>query len=311
MENTEWKTFQLSNCGSFYFQTKLDTCIVYLCIAVNVILTFTAIVGNVLILIALQRGSLQLHPPCKLLFRCLTSTDLFVGLITLPCFLVYLISATRKSEFNTCVFITRLLTVFSILLCGISLCTLTMISVDRLLALLLGLRYRHVVTVARVRGITFLSYFVLSSVTMLYFINTPIFFITAIFNDLLFLLISTFCYLKIYFTLRCRQAQAQQETAPRQFDGPSRVRELKYKRSVSTAVLVSIFMIACYLPFAIFTAVVVVRQEISSSSLAAQGITMSLVYFNSSINPVIYCWRIRELREEVKATIWRFCFFYS
>ena len=299
MENTKWKIFRLPICGSVYFQTQLDTWIVYLYVAVNVILTFTAIVGNVLILVALQRGSLQLHPPFKLLFRCLASTDLCVGLITQPSFVVYLIS--REVDLDTCVFFTRFLTVFSTLLCGISLCTLTIISVDRLLALLLGLRYRHVVTVARVRRITFLSYFVLSSLTMLYFLNTPIFSIILIFSDLLFLVISTFCYFKIYFTLRCRQAQVHQETAPRQFNGPSRVHELKYKRSVSTTMLVSIVMIACYLPFAIFIAVVVVRQEISSSSLTAQAVTISLVYFNSSINPVIYCWRIREVREAVKA----------
>ena len=311
MENSKWQTFQLSTCGQFYFQTELDTWIVYLCIAVNVILTFTAIVGNVLILAALQRGSLQLHSPCKLLFRCLASTDLCVGLITQPCFLVHMISAARKSEFNTCEFITTFLAVLSSLLCGISLCTSTIISVDRLLALLLGLRYRNVVTVARVRGITFLSYFVLSLLTMLYFINTPIFFITVILNDVLFLVISTFCYLKIYFTLRSRQAQVEQETASRQFNGPSRVHELKYKRSVSTTMLVSIFMIACYLPFAIFATVIAIRHEISSSSLSADGVVISLVYLNSSINPVIYCWRIREVRKAVKATIRRFCFFYS
>ena len=112
---------------------------------------------------------------------------------------------------------------------------------------------------------------------------------SLIFNVLLFLVISTFCYLKIFFTLRCRQAQVHQETAPRQFNGPSRVHELKYKRSVSTTMLVSVFMMACYLPFAIFATVIAIRHEISSSSLPAEGIVVSLVYFNSSINPVIYC----------------------
>ena len=138
MEINKWQTFQLSTCGSVYLKnmTELDTWIVfrYLCIAVNAILTFTAIAGNVLISIALQRKSLPLHSPCKLLFRCLASTDFCVGLITQPSFVVYLIS--RESDLHTCVFFASLLTVFSTLLCGISLCTLTIISVDRLLALL-------------------------------------------------------------------------------------------------------------------------------------------------------------------------------
>ena len=82
-----------------------------------------------------------------------------------------------------------------------------------------------------------------------------------IFTEMLFLVLSTFCYLKIYFTLRCRQAQVKQETAPRQFNGPSRVHELKYKRSsVSTTMLVSIFMIECYLPFAILATVVAIMR---------------------------------------------------
>ena len=307
MENANWKFFQLSTCGSVYFQTKLDVWIVYLSVAVNVILSFTGIIGNLLILVSFHRESLPLHPPCKLLFRCLTSTDLCVGLINQPCFVAYLISVARKSELNTCVFITSFLTFFSALLCGISLCTLTIISVDRLLALLLGLRYRHVVTVARVSGITFLSYFVLSSLTLVYFINTRIFFTCMISNILLCLAVSTSCYLKIYFGIRRRQALVRQGTTPGQFNGSNRVRELRYKRSVSTSMLVSIFMIACYLPFTIFAAIIVIGQELPSSFLAA----ISLVYFNSSINPVIYCWRIREVKEAVKGTIRWFCFFYS
>ena len=310
METTKWQTFQSSACRSVSFQNValMDAWIVYLCIAFNVILTFTAIVGNVLILVALRKASLSLHSPCKLLFRCLASTDLCIGLISQPCFVVYLIS--RESHLATCVLFTSFLNIFSALLCGISLCTMTIISVDRLLALLLGLRYRHVVTLARVRGITFLSYFVFSLLTMLYFLNIPIFLATVIFNDLLFLVISTFCYLKIYFNLCYRQAQVRQQTAPGQLSGSNRVRELKYKRSVSTSVLVSIFMIACYLPFAIFAIVVTIRQEMSSSLLAAEGIAISLIYFNSSINPVIYCWRIKEVRQAVKAMVRRFCFFY-
>ena len=146
---------------------------------------------------------------------------------------------------------------------------------------------------------------------LLYFWDTGVFFMANLsFNVLFFTVISTFCYMKIYFALRRRQSQVQQETAPEQFNGPSRVRQLKYKRSVCTARLISIFMIACYLSFAIVIAVRV-RPE-SSFSPVAEGITASLVYLNCSINPVIYFWRIREVKQAVKAMISRwFCFFCS
>ena len=49
--------------------------------AVNILLSITAFVGNSLILIALHKES-SLHPPSKLLYRCLATTDLLVGLVT-------------------------------------------------------------------------------------------------------------------------------------------------------------------------------------------------------------------------------------
>ena len=30
---------------------------------------------------------------------------------------------------------------------------------------------------------------------------------------------------------------------------------------------------------------------------------LTVVYFNSSLNPIFYCWKIREVREEVKTTV--------
>ena len=45
--------------------------------ALNIVLSITAALGNVLILIALQKVS-SIYPPTKLFFRCLAVTDLCV-----------------------------------------------------------------------------------------------------------------------------------------------------------------------------------------------------------------------------------------
>ena len=47
------------------------------------ILSFTAFAGNSLLIVALRKVS-SLHPPSKLLYRCLATTDLLVGLISQP-----------------------------------------------------------------------------------------------------------------------------------------------------------------------------------------------------------------------------------
>ena len=121
----------------------------YLFVPVNVILSLTSLTGNILILIALQAVS-SLHSSSKLLFRCLSFTDLFVGLFSQPIFVTYLMAIANKNR-NLCAISEGLASISSALLCGESISTLTAISVDRLLALVLRLRYREVVTLTRVR----------------------------------------------------------------------------------------------------------------------------------------------------------------
>ena len=54
----------------------------------NSILSVAAFLGNALILIALHKES-SLHPPPKLLLRCLATTDLCVVLISQPLAVIY------------------------------------------------------------------------------------------------------------------------------------------------------------------------------------------------------------------------------
>ena len=118
--------------------------------ALNIFLSITAAVSNVLILIALENFS-SIHPPTKLFFRCLAVTDLCVGLIVQPIYATYIMSRIIKINVNVLYYVSKIYGASAFILCGVSALTFTAISVDRLLALLLGLRYRHVVTLKRVR----------------------------------------------------------------------------------------------------------------------------------------------------------------
>jgi len=114
----------------------------YLITALNVVLAITSSLGNALILVALQKDS-SLHLPSKLMFRCLTVTDLCVGLFSQPFYVIQLMSIIHE-EVNLCYTMVSLNEVTSSFFCGVSLFTLTAISVDRLVALRLGLRYTQV-----------------------------------------------------------------------------------------------------------------------------------------------------------------------
>ena len=67
---------------------------------ISIFLSITAVVGNVLILVALQKES-SLHPPSKLLFRCLATTDLCVGIIAKPLPVTYWMSVVNE-RWNIC-----------------------------------------------------------------------------------------------------------------------------------------------------------------------------------------------------------------
>ena len=100
--------------------------------AVNIIFSITSSLGNILILIALRKVT-SLHPPTKLLFQCLAITDLGVGLTSQPLFATVLLIDSRNVNWSVI-----LNNYLSIIFCGLSMNISTALSVDRLLALLLG-----------------------------------------------------------------------------------------------------------------------------------------------------------------------------
>ena len=61
----------------------------------NFVLSITAFVGNTLILVALYKVP-SIHPPTKLLFRCLSVTDLCVGLFLQPLFATRILNSATK-----------------------------------------------------------------------------------------------------------------------------------------------------------------------------------------------------------------------
>ena len=275
--------------------------IFYPLISVNIALCITATLGNALILVSLQ--VCHLRPPSKLLFRSLASTDLFVGLISQPCFVIFM---SVSVGIQNCEIAKATVHICSVILCGISLTTLTAISVDRLLALLLGLTYRHTVTLIRVRVIIVISWLVLSFHSLLYFWSERFFTIVVMINILLCIAVSSFCYMKIYFTLRYRQAQILQQSEPDQLNNvPARGHVLRYKQTVSNSLWVYTAVIIFYLPYTFLRAVTTIHGD-SRPTILAEGFTGTLVYLSSSLNPIIYCWKIREVRKAVMATVRRF-----
>ena len=270
--------------------------------AVNILLSITSVVGNALILAALSKES-SLHPPSKLFLRCLATTDLCVGLIAEPLNVVYWMSLVYEN-WDLCRLASASSFMVGYVLASVSLFTLTAISVDRLLALLLRLRYRQVVTLKRT-SVVVTAFWVMSSTAAVSYLGTHLItFWYARVGISLCLTTSIVSYTKIFFTLRRRQAQVRQEIEQPEPSEQSLLNITRYRKAVYSALWVQLTLVACYLPYSVVTALLSYKTP-SPSFFIAWVITVSLVYFNSSLNPILYCWKISEVRQAVKETIRR------
>ena len=272
--------------------------------AVNILFSITASLRNFLILVALRKVT-SLHPPTKLLFQCLAITDLAVALTSEPLFANMLLNGFRTVEV---IIVSN--AILSIIFCGVSMLISTALSVDRLLALLLGLRYRHVVTLKRVRiavACCWLTAFVSALVIFLFIGKT----VTKIVMSLIILFvitISLFCYTKIVLKLRQHQTSVQENVHQGMANaGGVPINLEQYKRTVSMA-LVQIALAACYVPSLIFLILVQLDGIPYNVFVSIILTSITLLYLNSSLNLFLYCWRIKEVGQAVLGTIKRFCF---
>lgn len=270
--------------------------------ALNCFLSITAFLGNVLIIIAFQKVR-SFHPPSRLLLSCLAFTDLCVGLIAQPLYASFLLSQEHSKH---CYYFAGLSNVIAVTFCGVSLLTMTGISVDRLLALLLGLRYRQVVTLRRTRLLVVIFWLgsIAFSIILVFYHDIAIRIMYL--NMLLCIVTSTFCYIKIYVTIIHHRARIQ-EQAHQQPNGRGPLMNIaRYRKTVSIAFWVQMTLLACYIPYGIISIFAHTGLRSPSFDLAWDS-TLTLLFLNSTLNPFLYCWKIRHLRQTVIGMVKGLC----
>ena len=252
--------------------------------------------GNTLILIALHKET-SLHQPSKILLCSLASSDLCLGYSTLL-FVPYRMFSVLKQKWQTCQYLYATHDVVGSILFGVSLVTTTAISVDRLLALLSGLMYRQVVTIKRVYATVVVILVVPSFGAVIEF---------SIFGErivttstiILSLILSMYCYLRIYLKLRHRQIQVRQtnQTTP--------ISLARYRNSVCNVLWVQLGLVFCVIPYCVIApfAYSALGKKQSSGLYTALLSTLTLALFNASLNPFLYCWKIKQVRRAVKNTL--------
>ena len=290
--NIEGNTTRTFNDAINASQAKL----VEIFAGLSIFLAIASSFGNVVILSALYRVS-SIYPPTKLFFRCLAATDLCVGLIVQPLYTTSIISYAMEMNENVSYYTGKICATSSTILCGVSLLTTTVISVDRLLALLLGLRYRTFVTLRRARFVITCIWIIMATIAMIGLWKADVFNKVTSVMTVLSLITSMSSYAKIYLTLRKHQTQIQKDSTHGQpYVVGFAVNIARYRKTVSSILWVQLALLACYTPYGIVAGMKI-------NTLACYLVSSALVHLNSTLNPILYCWKIREVRKAVKDTI--------
>ena len=275
-------------------QQQLSICF----LAVDILLSITAFAGNSLILVALHKES-SLHPPSKLLYRCLATTDLLVGLVTQPLIALWWMSVVQE-HWSLCRYAYDAAHITGRVLFLVSLMTMTAISVDRLLALLLGLRYKQIVTLKRtyIIVITFWVFNLVASVCGIFFPRIIFWYSSLVISFCL--VISFASYTKIFCTLRYHQAQVRDQ---QQLSQTNALNMARFRKAVYSALWVQLALVVCYVPIFTVGIVVALTKKYSLLLVVARKVAIILLCYNSTLNPFLYCWKISEVRQAVKRTL--------
>ena len=276
-----------------------DSSYIVICIF-NGLLCYTAITLNSVAIHALRKTS-SLPKLLKTLLLSLAVSDLGVGLLVEPFHIaVNVMKLEQKAEsdptFNT-IYIAHLITHNFFI--SSSLFGVIALGADRFLAIHFHLRYKELVTHKRVVAVV-ISIWIFSaflSLIRLWIALNIIYSIFAIIEGFC-LVVATCFYYKICVTVRrhtnhIRTLQVQQVAQSTEMENIAKLTKL----SVGP-LFVYLALLVCYLPnVCLLVFFVISGKTITTETM--QLYTVTLIVLNSSLNPLIYCWKMRRIRHAV------------
>ncbi|CAH3108673.1 unnamed protein product [Porites lobata] len=288
-------SYRMVGTGDFY-STLVANCFF------NAFLLFTALVLNVITIQALRKIS-SFPKPLKTLLLSLAVSDLGVGLLVQPLYIAHLIMNKEQSAnrrlYYTVYTVQRL---FGNLLCAASFFGIIALTVDRFLAIHLHLRYQELVTHRRVVTVV-ISVWVWSSCLSLFVLNSVLENVQAIINATIGAVCLTttgLIYCKIYSVVRhhTNQIHALQLQPVGQNQNGELANAARLKKTALATFYVYVVFVVCFLPFICVKTAYRIYGE-SELRLHLLYYSSTLMFLNSSLNPLIYCWKMRNIRQAV------------
>ena len=254
----------------------------------NNFLSYTAIMLNIVTMYAIRRTS-SLPKTLKTLLLSLAFSDVGVGLFVQPLYTFSLVKWLKldRPSCNTY----QVWNISNKLFSAASFLGVVAVSVDRVLAVHHHLK--RVVTVV-------ISIWVFSA-----FISLLVLWSSSATQNLVLLVIAATGFIvsfvvctRIYLTVRRHKKQIQSMQIQEIVQAGEKANFTALIKSTVGLFYVYLVFLISYLPFSICIAVV----RIYGSSIAFRKVfifSWTLIFLNSSLNPVIYCWKMRHIRRAI------------
>ena len=280
-------------------ESSLYSSYVALCVF-NLFLCYTAIMLNSVTIHAIRKTS-SLPKTLKTLLLSLAISDLGVGLLVQPFFVARLVMKLKQSAENNPFHVVMFMasTVTSALFICTSFFGVIALSADRFLAIHCLFSYKELVTHKRVAAVV-ITIWLFSAFLSLITLWTPrnIIYLMFAIIDLTCLIAATFLTFKVHRAARRHLNELQaMELSPQQVSqNGDIVNVARLKKFAMLAVFMYAVFLVCYLPSISLFWIISFVPEPSTLIYVFQAVAGTLAIFNSTLNPLIYCYKIGSIR---------------
>ena len=264
----------------------------------NGFLCYTTIILNIVTIHAIRKTA-SLPKPLRTLLLSLTASDVGVGLLVQPLYISTLVSRLNQKRID-CVSYKKFLAVTNFF-CISSLLNVVTISVERFLAVHLHLRYQELVTHKRVIAAVISIWLFSTIISSSAFYDSLLIILQVVWfvNMTVCLILVVIVYWRIYIVLKRHKNQIQGlqiQEAQQGVQNGDLSNFLKLRKSALGTFYVCVVFMICYLPSYILSFLQMARLLSPISLFEASHYTATLFFLNSSLNSVIYCWKMGPIR---------------
>ena len=267
----------------------------------NAYSSYNATMLNIAAIYAIRKTS-SLPKNLKTLLLSLAVSDLGVGLLAQPMYVAYIMDSKQykvPNETYSVIYIAFLIP--TNLFFFASLFGITALCAERFLAIHLHLRYQELVTCKRLAAVV-VSIWVISAMISLIRLYIPedIMYVSFVIIEAACIITATSLGLKLYLTLRRHINQMQVPQVAQNDQGESVQRK---RKSAMASLYVYLVFIVCYLPNDCVLIIIATNSEPRIDVNHLEFYTLTLLFLNSTVNPLIYCWKMKRIQHTIVGTL--------